>query len=75
MARAREVVYRLPSLAVAPSQRLPLVLSAAAPQATIATTVAHLDDEGMVWRTLTVHGPPAAVAAARAAFLSYRPEH
>ena len=33
----------------------------------------HLDDEGDVWRTLTVHGKPDEVAAVRAAFDAYEP--
>ena len=71
---AREVVYRLRAGAAVPSQ-LPLILSQAAGHAAIETTVAHLDDDGRVWRILNVHGSVAEVAAARAAFLAYKPAH
>ena len=53
--------------------QLSLLLSEAAPGAAIETTVTHLDDEGDVWRTLTVHGRPDEVKAVRAAFEAYHP--
>ena len=77
MARSalREVHYRLaPPPAHKPAQ-LSLILSRAAPTATIETTVTHLDDEGDVWRTLTVRGDPDAIAAAATAFAGYTGPH
>lgn len=69
----REVVYRLTAPLEAKATQLSLLLSQAAPKATIETTVTHLDDEGDVWRTLNVHGKPEDVAAARSAFEAYAP--
>ncbi len=73
-AEAREIVYRLRATAAAPTQ-LPLLLSEVGPHLAIETTVAHLDDDGRVWRILNVHGPPAEVAAARQSFARYNPPH
>ena len=72
-AELREVVYRLTPPLKAKATQLSLLLSEAAPGAAIETTVTHLDDEGDVWRTLTVHGKPEEVAAVRAAFEAYDP--
>jgi hypothetical protein len=69
----REVVYRLTPPLAAKATQLSLLLSQAAPGAAIETTVTHLDDEGDVWRTLTVHGKPDEVAAVRATFDAYQP--
>lgn len=69
----REVVYRLTPPLKAKATQLSLLLSQAAPKAAIETTVTHLDDEGDVWRTLTVHGKPDEVQAVRAAFEAYQP--
>ncbi|MES2155096.1 MAG: helix-turn-helix domain-containing protein [bacterium] len=71
---AREIVYRLHAGSGRPTQ-LPLLLSAVGRHLSIETSVAHLDDDGRVWRILNVHGPQAEVAAARTAFESYRPAH
>ncbi|HEX2066993.1 MAG TPA: hypothetical protein VHI93_09295, partial [Candidatus Thermoplasmatota archaeon] len=70
---AREVIYRLTQPPGTVPVQLPLRLSRAAPHATIETTVAHLDDEGDVWRTLAVQGRPEEVAAARLAFEQFAP--
>lgn len=70
MAQPREVVYSLQAGQTAPVQ-LPLVLSRAAGHVTVETTVAHLDDQGHVWRILSVHGTEAEVAAAKEAFATY----
>jgi HTH DNA binding domain len=72
-AELREVVYRLTPPLAAKATQLSLLLSQAAPGAAIETTVTHLDDEGDVWRTLTVHGKPEEVAAVQAAFEAYQP--
>jgi hypothetical protein len=72
-AELREVVYRLTPPLKAKAAQLSLLLSEAAPGAAIETTVTHLDDEGDVWRTLSVHGKPEEVAAVRAAFEAYDP--
>ena len=69
----REVVYRLTPPLKAKAAQLSLLLSEVAPGAAIETTVTHLDDEGDVWRTLTVHGKPDEVAAVRKAFEAYDP--
>ena len=69
----REVVYRLTAPLEAKATQLSLLLSQAAPKATIETTVTHLDDEGDVWRTLTVHGKPEEVTAVRKSFDDYHP--
>lgn len=69
----REVVYRLTAPLQSKATQLSLLLSQAAPKATIETSVTHLDDEGDVWRTLNVHGKPEDVAAARVAFDAYKP--
>lgn len=69
----REVVYRLTAPMAAKATQLSLLLSQAAPSATIETTVTHLDDEGDVWRTLTVHGKPEEIEAVRTAFAGYAP--
>jgi hypothetical protein len=69
----REVVYRLRDDGGPAPTQLPFLLSRAAPGATIETTVAHLDDEGNVWRTLAVHGAVADVKAVAAAFARYKP--
>ena len=71
---AREVVYRLQAGRGAPTQ-LPLLLSNAAGHVTVETTVAHLDDEGHVWRILNVTGAPEEVEAARQAFSAYTARH
>jgi hypothetical protein len=73
MAEAREIVYRLQPRGK-PTQ-LPLILSAAAGHVTVETTVAHLDDDGHVWRILNVHGSAKEIEAAQAAFEEYRPAH
>lgn len=57
----------------AKATQLSLLLSQAAPSASIETTVTHLDDEGDVWRTLNVHGKPEEVAVVRKAFDGYHP--
>ena len=72
-ATAREILYRLVPDPAAPVAQLSLLLSRAAPAATIETTVTHLDDAGDVWRTLSVQGREPEVAAARAAFDAYAP--
>jgi hypothetical protein len=72
-AELREVVYRLTPPLKAKATQLSLLLSQAAPKAAIETTVTHLDDEGDVWRTLSVHGKPDEVQAVRAAFEAYQP--
>jgi hypothetical protein len=72
-AELREVVYRLTPPLQAKATQLSLLLSEAAPGAAIETTVTHLDDEGDVWRTLSVHGKPEEVAAVRSAFEAYDP--
>lgn len=72
-AELREVVYRLTPPLAAKATQLSLLLSEAAPGAAIETTVTHLDDEGDVWRTLSVHGKPEEVAAVRGAFEAYDP--
>lgn len=69
----REIVYRLTAPLAAKATQLSLLLSQAAPRATIETTVTHLDDEGDVWRTLTVHGKPEEIALVQAAFAAYAP--
>lgn len=69
----REVVYRLTPPLKAKATQLSLILSEAAPGAAIETTVTHLDDEGDVWRTLSVHGKPDEVASVRTAFDAYDP--
>jgi hypothetical protein len=71
--QAREILYRLVPDPSAPVARLSLLLSRAAPTAAIDTTVTHLDEQGDVWRTLSVQGREAEVAAARAAFDAYDP--
>ncbi len=71
----REVVYRIAAPASRTPTQLSLILSRAAPTATIETTVTHLDDEGDVWRTLTVRGDPEAMVACRAAFAAYTGPH
>ncbi|MEK6985586.1 MAG: helix-turn-helix domain-containing protein [Candidatus Thermoplasmatota archaeon] len=71
----REALYRLAPAASARPTQLSLILSRAAPTATIETTVTHLDDEGDVWRTLTVRGDPDAIALCRAAFDAYAGPH
>jgi hypothetical protein len=58
-----------------PVRQLPFLLSRASPTLAIDTTVAHLDDDGMVWRVLDVHGDQAGVEAAAAAFAAYDPPH
>jgi len=70
---ARELVYRL--AVAAPATQLPAILCQAGPGLTVETTVAHLDDDGRVWRILNVHGPEGDVAAARRAFDRYKPRH
>jgi predicted DNA binding protein len=72
---ARQIVYRLRLPEGAPPRQLPLILSRAGPALSIETTVAHLDDDGRVWRILNVHGPEAEVAAALSAFEAYEPPH
>lgn len=72
-AELREVVYRLTPPLKSKAAQLSLLLSEAAPGAAIETTVTHLDDEGDVWRTLSVHGKPDEVQAVRAAFEAYHP--
>lgn len=67
----REVVYRLTVPPGARTPQLSLHLSRAAPDATVETTVTHLDDEGDVWRTLNVHGSPKDIDAVAAAFASF----
>lgn len=71
---AREVVYRLQAGA-APATQLPLILSQAAGHVTVETTVAHLDDEGHVWRILNVHGTAEEVEAASQAFAQHEAPH
>jgi hypothetical protein len=84
---SRELVYRLTSIsAVAPARtsgernaattgQLPLLLCQAGAHLVVQTTVAHLDDDGMVWRILDVHGPASEVAAARLVFDGYGAKH
>lgn len=55
--------------------QLPLLLCQAGPHLVVQTTVAHLDDDGMVWRILDVHGPADEVAAAREVFHRYGAKH
>jgi hypothetical protein len=71
----REVVYRIAAPAGTKPTQLSLILSLAAPTATIETTATHLDDEGDVWRTLSVRGDPDAIAKCRAAFATYAGPH
>ncbi len=68
----RELLYRLRLRPGAAPRQLPLLLAAAG-DVTVETSVAHLDDDGHVWRILHVHGAEAAVAAAHKAFDKYRP--
>lgn len=70
---AREIVYRLEAPAASKPTQLPLLLSQAGPGIAVETSVAHLDDDGLVWRILNVHGPAADVKAARKAFAAYKP--
>lgn len=71
----REVVYRLRAPPGSIPRQLPLRLAREGDALDIRTTVAHLDDEGMVWRSLAVQGPTEQVARARAAFEAYAPSH
>ena len=72
-AQLREVVYRIRSESGKRPPQLSLILSAAAPRAVVETTVTHLDDEGDVWRTMSVTGSPPEVAVARREFDAYDP--
>ncbi len=71
----RELAYRLTPPAGSASGQLPLLLCQAGPGLVVETTVAHLDDDGMVWRILDVHGSAQEVAAAQRIFQAYRPKH
>lgn len=74
-AAARELSYRLTPGPGAKPLPLSLLLCQAGPGLAVETTVAHLDDDGMVWRILNVHGSAGEVDAARRAFAAYRPKH
>lgn len=66
----REVVLRV-ATGARPAQ-LPLRLLAVAPDAAIATTVAHLDDGGLVWRILEATGDASSLDRVQSAFTSDR---
>jgi hypothetical protein len=69
----RELAYQLTAASGTRPTQLSLLLSLAAPDVVVETTVTHLDDEGDVWRTLAVHGRPEGIAAAKRTFKDYRP--